>query len=91
MGLFCSTHGNLAKETYILDIQGLLLMETMNPRRQSFQGQMEFPFRKILAPFFSELFYVTGRSREGFRKLCIWHCQAEANKGGLLLGTVSVQ
>jgi hypothetical protein len=22
MGLFCSTHGNLAKETYILDIQG---------------------------------------------------------------------
>lgn len=58
---FAPTHGNLAKETYILDIQWLLLMETLSPCGHSFQRQMEFPFRKILAPISSEQLYVTGR------------------------------
>lgn len=70
LGRFCSPpHGNLAKEMYVLDIQWLLLMETLNPREHSFQSQMEFPFRKILAPVSSEQSQVPGRTREGSMSL----------------------
>lgn len=44
----------------------------------SFQGQMEFPFRKILAPVSSEQLYATGRLWDGSGKRCGWHCQAQA-------------
>lgn len=68
-GRFCSpTHGNLAKSVCVLDIQWLLLMETLNPREHSFQSQMEFPFRKILAPVSSEQSPVPGRTWEGSEK-----------------------
>lgn len=70
LGHFCSpTHGNLAKPMYVLDIQCLLLMETLNPREHSFQSQMEFPFRKILAPVSSEQSPVPGKTWEGSVKL----------------------
>lgn len=83
LGLFgLPTHGNLADYMYVLDIQGLLLMEILNPREHSFQKQMEFPFREILAPISSEQSQVTGRTWEGLMKRVVGVAgQGSAGKG----------
>lgn len=44
-------------------------METLNPRENAFQSQMEFPFRKILAPVSSEQSQIPGRTWEGSMKV----------------------
>lgn len=61
---------------YVLDIQWLLLMETLNPREHAFQSQMEFPFRKNLGTNFIRTIPSSRQDLGSLDEIGGWHCRS---------------